>query len=136
MKFIFYSLLFILCINVSINAQMYTIRYKIGLKKDKTEKILVKYGSISKLLKFRWTLYSNQRLALFKSYDEEVSQYIMGLNNNQNAIKFDLTSKSVGLNILPYMILQFQKFNNITRKAVFWLYLFDNANMITVKFLK
>ncbi len=131
-----YILVFFLFFQTMADAQMYKIRYKITLRKNKTEKILVKYNSMSKLLKFRWTLYSGKRIALFKSYNEEVSQFILKLNRNQNAIKFYLTSRAVNYNILPYIILQFKKFNYVAHKAVFWLYLFDNQNIIALKFLK
>jgi hypothetical protein len=122
-------------LNVSLSAQMYRVHYLIELKKDKTEKILVKYGFVTKLLKFRWTLYSNNRLVLFRSYDEEVAQYIMSKNINQDAIRLYLTNKAIGYDVLPYIILKFKKFDYITRKAVFDLLLFDKTKMISLKFL-
>lgn len=122
-------------LNVSLFAQLYTTRHVIELKKNKTEKILVKYGSVTKLLKFRWTLYSNNRLVLFQSYDEEVSQYIMSNNINQDAILLYLTNKAVGYDVLPYIILKFKKFDFITKKAIFDLLLFDKTKMISLKFL-
>jgi hypothetical protein len=125
-----------LFIGMSLNGQTYKIKYLITLKKDETKKILVKYNTITKLLKFRWTLYHNKRLVLFRSYDEEIAQTILAGNPNQDAVRIVLMNSAVGYDRLPYIILHFDKFVYPQRQAVFTLYLFDKYNMVALKFLK
>lgn len=120
---------------VSINAQLYKAKHVIKLKKDKTEKILVKYDDIDKLLKFRWTLYHNEGLVLFRSYDQIVGQNVLYLNHTNQSVRFELKSRAGGFYSLPYIILKFVKFDYQTQEAVFELYLFDKKKQIDLKFL-
>ena len=128
--FFFFALL-----NVSIYAQSYKQKYDIVLKKDKTEKILVKYGNIEKLLTFRWTLYHNEGLVLLRSYDQIVAQNMLYLNHINQSVKIELRSRAGGYTSLPYVILKFVKFNYQTKEASFGLFLFDREDQIELKFL-
>ncbi|WP_345980804.1 hypothetical protein [Sulfurimonas sp. HSL3-2] len=121
--------------SVSINAQLYEASYNIKLKKDKTEKILVKYDGIEKLLKFRWTLYHNDGLVLFRSYDQIVAQNILYLGHTNQSIRLELKSRAGGFYSLPYIILKFVKFDYQTQEATFELFLFDKKKQIDLKFL-
>ena len=53
----------------------------ITIKKDEQKKILVKYDEITKLFKFRWTLYKNKGLVIHRSYDRVVAQNILYLEH-------------------------------------------------------
>ena len=63
-----------------LSANTYRDVVKISLKKDQTKKILIKYDTIQKLFQFRWTLYKNGGLVIFRSYDRSVAQNILYLN--------------------------------------------------------
>ncbi|WP_345993846.1 hypothetical protein [Sulfurimonas sp. HSL-1716] len=121
--------------SVSINAQLYKTKYNIKLKKDKTEKILVKYEGIEKLFKFRWTLYHNDGLVVLRSYDEAVAQNILYLNHVNQSVRVELKTRAGGFYSLPYIILKFVKFDYQTQEAVFELFLFDKKEQIDLKFL-
>ena len=128
-------ILFFSIFTVSINAQVYKAKYDIKLKKDKTEKILVKYDGIEKLLKFRWTLYTNDGLVILRSYDQIVAQNILYLGHTNQSIRLELKSRAGGFFSLPYIILKFVKYDYQTQEAQFGLFLFDKKSQIELKFL-
>jgi hypothetical protein len=66
----------VFCAFVFSNSYAVDFREKrvITLKKDEQKKILVKYDSFEKIFKFRWTLYQNEGLVVFRSYDTIVAQ--------------------------------------------------------------
>jgi len=107
----------------------------ISLKKDEQKKILVKYGSIEKLFKFRWTLYKNGGLVVFRSYDQVVAQNILYLRHKNQSFRFDLMPKGLSYNV-PYMLVKFKEFNYETNEAVFELFLSDSEMQIKLKYLK
>ncbi len=120
-----------------LDAQMYKLKYKFELKKNQTQEIVVKYASFKHLLRFRWTLFKGHRIVLFVTYRKNSNQYLLRDDDyNQNSIKLDLRSVAVGYNVLPYIILQFKKFNEMTHKAIFFFYLFDKTDMVRLKFVK
>ncbi|MBU0632244.1 hypothetical protein KKA17_06350 [bacterium] len=129
------AILLLSIFSVSINAQLYKAKYNIKLKKDKTEKILVKYDDIEKLFKFRWTLYHNDGLVLLRSYDQIVAQNILYLGQTNQSVRLELRSRAGGFNSLPYIILKFVKFDYQTQEAEFELFLFDKQEQIDLKFL-
>ena len=59
----------------------------IKLKKDDEKKILVNYGTFSKLFTLRWTLYKNGGLVVFHSYDKFVFQNMLYLNYKNKFFK-------------------------------------------------
>lgn len=137
MSFFVSILMIMMLLSGNLDAQMYRFKHKIELKKNQTGKILVKYASFKHLLKLRWTLYKGHRLVLFVTYKKYANQYLLRDDNyNQNGIRFNLTNVAIGYNILPYIILQFKKFNYVTHRAIFFLYLFDKTDMVRLKFVK
>jgi len=120
-----------------LDAQMYKFKYKFELKKNQTQEIVVKYASFKHLLRLRWTLFKGHRIVLFMTYRKKSNQYLLRDDDyNQNSIKLDLSNVAVGYNVLPYIILQFKKFNEMTHKAIFFFYLFDKTDMVRLKFVK
>ncbi len=108
----------------------------IKLKKDQLKKILVKYGSFSKLLTMRWTLYKNNGLVVFHSYDKFVFQNVLYLRYKNQFFKQELKSKGADDYVTPYLLVKFKEFNYETREAIFDLFLSDSQAQINLKYLK
>jgi hypothetical protein len=68
LKYIYRVLLLFFLVLNQVNANDFVQVQSISLKKDEQKKILVKYGSINKLFKFRWTLFKNGGLVIHRSY--------------------------------------------------------------------
>ena len=109
---------------------------KISLKKDEQKKILVKYDDKEKLLNFRWTLYKNGGLVIFRSYDKIVAQNILYLRHKNQSFRVELKTKGADFYNVPYLLVKFKEFNNNTNKAEFELMLSDKKKQITLKDLK
>ena len=109
---------------------------KFSLKKDEQKEILVKYDSFKKLFKFRWTLYKNDGLVIFRSYDKIVAQNILYLRHQNQSFRFDLKSRGIDSYNVPYMLVKFKKFNDDKQTADFELFLSDNDSQITLEYLK
>jgi hypothetical protein len=111
--------------------------FKISLKKDEPKKILVKYAyDIERLYKFRWTLYKNDGLVLFYSYDGVVYQNILYLNHKNQSFKTVLRLDSKHRYHPPYLLLKFKSFDFKTKEAKFELYLYDKESEVRLKLLK
>ncbi len=120
----------------AIDANNFTEVKTITLKKDVQKKILVKYGSVEKLFKFRWTLYKNGALVVFRSYDKIVAQNVLYLRPKNQSFRFELKPRGSDLYRVPYMLVKFKEFNYETNEAVFELFLSDNEMQIRLKYLK
>ncbi|SMP89496.1 hypothetical protein SAMN06314019_10913 [Epsilonproteobacteria bacterium SCGC AD-311-C15] len=108
---------------------------KISLKKDEQKEILVKYDSIKKLFKFRWTLYKNGGLVIFRSYDTIVAQNILYLRHKNQSFRLELKSRGVDNYNVPYVLVKFKEFNQETKTADFELYLSDEKQQIVLEYL-
>jgi len=106
----------------------------IKLKKDQEQKIIVKYDDREKLFTFRWTLYKNNGLVLFRSYDEIVAQNILYLRKTSRS--FRVVLKPSGLNFYdkPYLLVMFKDFDPETREAKFELFLSDDTKQIVLDY--
>jgi len=109
---------------------------KISLKKDEQKKILVKYGKVEKLFKFRWTLYVNNGLIIFRSYDKIVSQNILYLRNKNNSFRFNLMPRGSNSPYTPYILVKFKEFNYETKEAHFELFISDKKMQILLENLE
>jgi len=110
--------------------------FKISLKKDEQKKILVKYDNKERLFKFRWTLYKNEGLVIFRSYDKMVAQNILYLNHKNQSVRTILRNDGEDFYNPPYFLLKFKEFNQKKSEVKFELYLYDNEMQIKLKFLK
>ncbi|MDF1874702.1 hypothetical protein JHD48_03010 [Sulfurimonas sp. SAG-AH-194-I05] len=108
----------------------------IELKKDEHKKILVTYGKIAKLFKFRWTLYVNNGLVILRSYDRIVAQNMLYLRHKNRSFRVDLMPKGLGSIKVPYLLVKFIEFNYKTNKATFKMYLSDDTGVVTLEYLK
>ena len=136
MKFILQFFILLSLAFSSVNAIDFRDIQEITLKKDEQKKILVKYGSIEKIFKFRWTLYKNGGLVVFKSYDRIVGQNVLYLRHKNQSFRLELKSKGTGFNNVPYLLVKFEKFNYETNEATFKLFLSDKKQKVNLKHLK
>jgi len=109
---------------------------EISLKKDEQKKILVKYGNKEKLFKFRWTLYKNGGLVIFRSYDRVVAQNILYLRHKNQSFRLELKSRGADFYNVPYMLVKFKEFKQDTGEALFELLLSDEKHQISLQDLK
>ncbi|MDD2358593.1 MAG: hypothetical protein PHX13_11855 [Thiovulaceae bacterium] len=106
------------------------MKQTIVLKKDKTEKFLVKYGEIKKEFRFNWTLYQNNGLVVKANYDRFNSQHVLYMNHVNQSIRIELRPISMQRRWLPYIIVTFVKFDTKTQEATFDLFLFDKKEQV------
>jgi len=109
---------------------------KISLKKDEQTKIFVKYANYKRVFKFRWTLYKNEGLVMFSSYDKEVAQHILYLNNTNQSFKILLKPKGMDFYSTPYFLVLFKDFDFKKHKANFEVYLSDKKHQLEIRYPK
>ena len=106
---------------------------KISLKKDETKKFLVKYGSRERLFTFRWTLYVNGGLVVFRSYDKRVAQNILYLNHTNQSFRVELKTRGGDNYLVPYLLVKFKKFDFEKNEAMFDLLLSDVKMQVSLE---
>jgi len=111
-------------------------RRLVSLKKDEQTRILVKYAQYKRLFTFRWTLYKNEGLVVFRSYDKKVAQNILYLNHINQSFKLLLKAKGADFYNVPYFLVKFKEFNVKKHEAVFEIFLSDSRDQIQLKYLK
>ncbi len=129
------TLLFAFSISVIFADQFRDVQ-KISLKKDEQKKILVKYGSFEKIFKFRWTLYHNKGLVVFRSYDRIVAQNILYLRDKNQAFRVELKPKDASSYQGAYLLVQFKEFDYEKKQANFDISLSDKSTQINLKYLE
>ncbi len=127
--------LLLLLVSASL-ANEYRDIQEISLQKDEQKKILVKYDSSERLFKFRWTLYKNGGLVVFRSYDRKVAQNILYLNGKNQSFKLELTARGADYYEVPYILVKFKKFDYEKNEAKFELFLSDKKMKIGLQELK
>ncbi|WP_324172775.1 hypothetical protein [Sulfurimonas sp.] len=134
---IFLQFFLFLVLSVSVvHADEFRDIVSVSLKKDEVKKILVKYGSVSKLLKFRWTLYKNDGLIIHRSYDRVIAQNILYLRYKNESFRVVLKPKGADYYKVPYLLVQFKKFDFEKDEAIFDLLLSDKSMSVNLKYLK
>ncbi|MGE4419017.1 MAG: hypothetical protein AB7D38_04185 [Sulfurimonas sp.] len=109
---------------------------EISLKKDEQKKILVKYDNKDKLFTFRWTLYKNGGLVVFRSYDRIVAQNVLYLRHKNQSFRFELKSRGTDFYKVPYMLVKFKEFDQKSQEAKFEIFLSDDKGQIVLEDLK
>ena len=107
----------------------------ISLKKDEIKKLIVKCDGFEKLFKFRWTLYANGGLVIFRSYDKIVAQNILYLRHKNQSFRVELKPRGTDFYNVPYLLVKFKEFNSEKKEAVFELFLSDEKEQIRLKYL-
>lgn len=132
LRFCFVALFLTTCLS----AEWSTQKEEIRLKKDEQKKILVKYDDKEKLFIFRWTLYKNGGLVMFRVYDKIVAQNVLYLRYQNESFRFDLKNRSLDAHEVPYILVKFKEFDEKKKEAVFDLFLFDKKKQVELEFLK
>jgi len=109
---------------------------EISLKKDEQKKILVKYDNKEKIFKFRWTLYKNGGLVVFRSYDRVVAQNVLYLRNKNQSFRVELKTRGADFYNTPYLLVKFKEFDQKSKKALFEIFLSDDKGQIVLEDLK
>lgn len=109
---------------------------KILLKKDVQKEFLVKYADKEKLFKFRWTLYKNGGLVIFRSYDRIVAQNVLYLRHENQSFRVELKTRGMDSYNVPYLLVVFKEFKQDTKEALFEILLFDDKKQIFLEELK
>lgn len=136
MKYILEIFLFLTLVFGAVMANEYRDMTKITLKKDEHKNILVKYGKYNRLFKFRWTLYKNGGIVILRSYDGQVAQNILYLNNKNQSFKLYLKAKGADSYEVPYFLVKFKEFDFSKNEAKFELFLSDKKEQVQIKYLK
>ncbi|MDQ7042497.1 MAG: hypothetical protein Q9M34_03095 [Sulfurimonas sp.] len=114
----------------------FTDMYEISLKKDESTKFLVKYNNYIREFKFRWTLYVNEGLVIFHSYDAKMSQNILYLNTTNQSFKVFLKQSSSANYEAPYLLVKFKEFDLKKNRAKFEVFLSDKKSQIKLEKIK
>lgn len=109
---------------------------EIVLKKDEQKKILVKYADKEKLFKFRWTLYKNGGLVIFRSYDKIVAQHMLYLRHENQSFRVELMPKGADYKSAAYLLVKFKEFKQESKEAVFEIFLFDGKGQVLLEDFK
>jgi hypothetical protein len=107
----------------------------VTLKKDQVQKILVIYENKEKILKFRWTLFINNGLVIFRSYDRIVAQNILYQRYKNRNFRVELKTRGMDMYNVPYVLIRFKEFKYDTKEAVFELLLSDTSKSVQLKYL-
>ena len=107
---------------------------EIKLKKDQEQKVIVKYDGREKVFIFRWTLYKNNGLVLFRSYDKIVAQNILYLRKTSRSFRVELKPRGLNFYDKPYLLVIFKDFDFETREAKFELLLSDDTKQIVLDY--
>lgn len=120
----------------TIFADQFREKWKISLKKDEQKKFLVKYGSYEKLFKFRWTLYTNDGLVVFRSYNRHVGQNILYATTKNSSFRVELKTRGANHYNVAYMLVTFKEFDYEKNEAKFEIFLSDRNMEIKIEELK
>jgi hypothetical protein len=113
----------------------YRYSKQISLQKDSQKKILVKYGKFTRLFTFRWTLYINDTLIVFHSYDREVAQTVLRRNHTNQSFRVELMPRGAHVYNVPTLLVKFKEFDYTKNEAVFGIFLSDKKNLIELRYL-
>jgi len=129
--FITFSLL-----SATLNAIEFRDMYEVSLKKDEQTEIFVKYENYKRVFRLRWTLYTNEGLVIFHSYDKRVFQKILYLNTKNQTFKVFLKAKGADFYEVPYLLVKFEEFDFKEHKAKFKIFLSDKKSQIEIQYPK
>ncbi|MDD3475961.1 MAG: hypothetical protein PHI38_03750 [Sulfurimonas sp.] len=130
-------LFFILMVfSCTIASAEYIQKREVLLKKDEQKNIFVKYADKKKLFTFRWTLYTDGALVIFKSYDKIVGQNVLHLRNKNQTFRVELMPKGSKFASRTYLLVKFKEFKEASNEVLFEIFLFDHKRYIKLEELK
>lgn len=109
---------------------------EILLKKDEQKDIFVKYADKKKLFTFRWTLYTDGALVIFRSYDKIVAQNVLSLRHENQSFRLELMPKGSKNPQRAYLLVKFKEFKEESKEVLFELFLFDKDKLVELEELK
>ena len=120
----------------TVSANEYRMMYPVTLKKDEQVTFLVKYATYKREFTLRWTLFVNEGLVLFHTYNKNVFQNILYLNGTNQSFKVLLKPKGADRYEVPYFLVKFNKFDLKKNEAKFEIFLSDKESQMTIKRIK
>ena len=117
----------------TLGATEFADMYEISVKKDESTKFLVKYNNYIREFTFRWTLYVNDGLVMFHSYDAKLAQNIPYLNTTNQSFKVFLKPKSSASYEAPYLLVKFKEFDFEKNRVKFEVFLSDKKALIKLE---
>ncbi|MDK9693616.1 MAG: hypothetical protein OEL19_05150 [Sulfurimonas sp.] len=132
--FVFFALLVLSSALVS--ASEHKESREILLKKDEQKDIFVKYADKKKLFTLRWTLYKDDALVIFRSYDKIVAQNVLSLRHENQSFRLELMPKGGKNPQMAYLLVKFKEFKESSKEVLFEVFLFDKNAQIELEDLK
>ncbi len=117
----------------TLSANEYAMMYPVSLKKDEQVTFLVKYATYKREFTLRWTLFVNEGLVLFHTYNKSVFQNILYLNGTNQSFKVFLKPKGADRYEVPYFLVKFKKFDLKKNRAKFEIFLSDKRSQMQVE---
>jgi len=126
--------------------QSYEFRHQFILKKDEIGNVFINRKEVTKkptkdnpnneyLLKFRWTLYTNQLLTVLANYRGHPTQYIMKKTYPMESVIIPLLPDGEDvINSKVYLKMVFNDFNQSSKEAIFDILIEDKSGRIEVEF--
>jgi hypothetical protein len=134
---VFFSLLIVFFAVGELKAFDYSEQFT--LKKDQIAKVEVIKRDYEThkmaLLKFRWTLYHNDRLVLLVNYDGFPTQHVLKKEYKKDSIRLNLLGDYVNIANRVYLILKFSNFDSSKKLANFDVMIKDPKKRVEVKFI-
>ena len=121
-------------------------QHRFVLKKDEPALILVNHIEVTRrptaenpnneyLLKFRWTLFTNNMLTLLSNYRGYPTQYILEKKHPlQNFVVMLLPVRKNPITSRTFARVQFVDFNQTSKEATLDVFIIDQENRIEVEF--
>ena len=117
----------------TLSANEYAMMYPVSLKKDEQVTFSVKYATYKREFTLRWTLFVNEGLVLFHTYNKSVFQNILYLNGTNQSFKVFLKPKGADRYEVPYFLVKFKKFDLKKNRAKFEIFLSDKRSQMQVE---
>lgn len=125
----------LLIVMVSLLDAKWRTTKEIRLQKDETFEMMVNREGSQRLLTFRWTLYHNDQLIVFKSFDEFVSQHVLALNHHNQSFRVRLLPRVPNNLKIPFLLIKFKRFDHETNEALFEMLLRDEDEIFVLRYL-
>ncbi len=115
--------------------------HRFVLKKDQIAEVIVKKDypksfAQEGILRFRWTLYHNDRLILLADYEGFRYQYTLMQRYGRDSVKIYLTGDYKRIDYRPFVLLTFEKFDTNHKRAVILAQVSDPQKRLEIKITK
>ncbi len=133
-----FLLTFIFFVQTYANKSLWEYTHSFTLKKDQIVEMKIvkdykKTFQYQGVLKFRWTLFHNDRLVLLLNYEGFKKQYILETRHKLNTIKLNLTDDYKRIDKRPFAIMKFISFDSGKQKVKMDFLVSDPSKRLEVK---